>query len=85
MMHDYQYKEGEAMKIDDYETYYCTALTELVYGSVCDARKVKANIAAINKKFKHNMDPFTLKACTSCQGGSEGLIVPGAQMESMAG
>lgn len=73
------------MKIDEYKEYYCTALTELVYGRVCDARKVKAGIAAINKKFVHNMDPFTLKACTKCAGGSVGLIVPGKPIESMTG
>lgn len=65
------------MKIDDYKEYYCTALTELVLGRDCDARKVKAGIVATNKKFKHGMDPFTLAACTRCKGGSEGLIVPG--------
>ena len=69
------------MKIDEYKEYYCTALTELIYGRVCDARKVKANIAGHNKKFKHNMDPFTLKACIKCKGGSEGLIVPGEGIE----
>lgn len=69
------------MKIDDYKTYYCMALTELIRGRVCDARKVKADIAAHNKKFKHNMDSFTQAACTRCKGGSEGLMVPGEQRE----
>jgi len=65
------------MKIDDYKEYYCLALTELILGRTCGFRKTKAKIAARNKKFKHHMNPFTLKVCTSCKGGSEGLIVPG--------
>jgi len=70
------------MKIDDYKEYYCKDLMELILGRVCDARKVKADISVHNKKFKHSMDPFTLKACTNCKGGSEGLIVPGEQREA---
>lgn len=73
------------MKIDDYETYYCMALTELVLGRTCENRKMKAKIATHNKKFSHRMDPFTLKACTGCKGGSEGLMVPGKPIESMTG
>jgi hypothetical protein len=65
------------MKIDDYKTYYCPTLTENVLGRVCYARKVKADIAAHNKKLKHGMDSHTLAACQRCKGGSEGLIVPG--------
>ena len=73
------------MKIDDYKEYYCLALTELILGRTCDNRKTKANIAGHNKKFKHDMDSFTLAACTRCKGGSEGLMVPGKPMESMTG
>ncbi|MBW2644590.1 MAG: hypothetical protein JRE23_00170 [Deltaproteobacteria bacterium] len=71
------------MKIEDYKEYYCLALTELVRGMVCHNRKTKANIATHNKKFTHRMDPFTLKACTKCKGGSEGLIVPGEQSKEV--
>ena len=71
------------MKIDEYKKYYCTALTEFVYGRVCDARKVKAGIAVINKKFKHSMAPFTLKACTNCKGGHVGLVMPGKPSRSV--
>ena len=73
------------MKIDEYKKYYCTALAELVLGRVCDSRKVKTRIAVINKKFVHNMDAVTLKACTKCEGGHVGLIVPGKPMKSMIG
>lgn len=72
------------MKIKEYEEYYCIALRELILGRICDARKVKANIAENNSKFAHHMDPFTLEACTKCKGGSEGLIVPGEQSGSVA-
>lgn len=71
------------MKIKEYKKYYCTALAELIFGRVCDARKVKAGIAAVNKKFKHNMAPLKLKACTQCEGGQVGLVVPGKEKKSV--
>ena len=69
------------MKIDDYKEYYCLALTELILGRTCENRKRKANLAQKNSKFAHHMDPFTLAACTKCNGGKEGLIVPGFDQE----
>ena len=65
------------MKIYDYKEYYCLVLAELILGRICESRKGKADIAAHNKKFKHGMNSFMLAACTRCQGGSGGLVVPG--------
>ena len=59
---------------DNNEAYHCTILEEKVLGCVCDARRMKANIARHNSRFRHRLTDLQIRECSLCKEGPRGLV-----------
>jgi hypothetical protein len=60
--------------MSDNNDYHCTILEEKVLGRVCDARRMKANIAHHNSLFRHRLTDRQIKECLLCKEGPRGLV-----------